>query len=241
MPQSLRPFFSYFGGKYRIAPKYPKPRWATIIEPFAGAAGYSVRYPCHRVSLYEVNPKVFGTWEYLINVSQKEILSLPLVFDDVRDLSVCQEAKWLIGWWINHGNVNPCNKPSAWMREGTRPNSYWGEAIRQRIADQVPTIRHWKVYNKSYEDILQRKATWFVDPPYQRSGKCYPFKDIDYESLADWVKVLQGQVLVCEQEGANWLPFKPFVVARGSPARYRTGKSKEMLWTRGLRKCRKDE
>lgn len=41
----LKPFFTYFGGKYRIAPRYPKPQYNTIIEPFAGSAGYSLRYP----------------------------------------------------------------------------------------------------------------------------------------------------------------------------------------------------
>jgi len=33
--------FSYFGSKARIGNKYPKPIYDTIIEPFAGAAGYS--------------------------------------------------------------------------------------------------------------------------------------------------------------------------------------------------------
>jgi len=41
----LRPFWRYYGGKWRAAPSYPSPRCETIIEPFAGAAGYSLRYP----------------------------------------------------------------------------------------------------------------------------------------------------------------------------------------------------
>jgi hypothetical protein len=35
---SLRPFWRYYGGKWRAAPRYPRPTHDTIIEPFAGAA-----------------------------------------------------------------------------------------------------------------------------------------------------------------------------------------------------------
>jgi len=33
----LKPFWQYYGGKWRAAPHYPKPRHDTIVEPFAGA------------------------------------------------------------------------------------------------------------------------------------------------------------------------------------------------------------
>ena len=39
----LKPFWRYYGGKYRAAPAYPPPRLGTIVEPFAGSAGYSLR------------------------------------------------------------------------------------------------------------------------------------------------------------------------------------------------------
>lgn len=107
----LRPFFPYFGGKFRLAPKYPKPRWSTIIEPFAGSAGYSVRYHTRNVILYDLNAEVYCTWDYLIRVSAAEILRLPLVFDDVRDLNIPQEARWLISWWLGPGDFAPRPKP----------------------------------------------------------------------------------------------------------------------------------
>jgi hypothetical protein len=39
----LEPMFTYLGGKWRLAPKYPPPIHDTIIEPFCGSAGYSLR------------------------------------------------------------------------------------------------------------------------------------------------------------------------------------------------------
>lgn len=43
-PVRLRPFFSYFGGKWRDTPRLPAPKHPTIIEPFAGSAGYALRH-----------------------------------------------------------------------------------------------------------------------------------------------------------------------------------------------------
>lgn len=77
---NLHPFFSFFGSKWRLAPSYPRPEASTIIEPFAGSAGYSLRYPAHRVKLFDIDPVVVGVWKYLIAVSERELLRLP----DVR-------------------------------------------------------------------------------------------------------------------------------------------------------------
>ncbi len=240
MPKPLKPFFSYFGGKYRIAPKYPRPRWKTLIEPFAGSAGYSVRYPNRDVRLYDINPTVFGTWDYLIKASRKEVLALPLVFDDLRDLSICQEAKWLIGWWVNQANAQPCNVPGAWMRESMEDewfnspynHTHWSKGTRSRIACQLYAIRHWKVYNRSYRSIANRRATWFVDPPYQESGKRYPFSGLDYAHLADWTKSRRGQVIACGEPSDTWIPFRPFVITRRRAGYNRCTLSQEVIWTK---------
>ena len=40
----MKPFFRYYGGKWRDCAKYPPPQFDTIVEPFAGSAGYSVRH-----------------------------------------------------------------------------------------------------------------------------------------------------------------------------------------------------
>jgi hypothetical protein len=42
--RTVRPFFSFFGSKWRVAPHYPAPERDLIIEPFAGSAGYSLRH-----------------------------------------------------------------------------------------------------------------------------------------------------------------------------------------------------
>ena len=61
------------GGKWRSAPRYPQPRYQTIIEPFAGSAGYSLRYVDRDVILIDKDEIIAGTWHYLVNVREDEI------------------------------------------------------------------------------------------------------------------------------------------------------------------------
>lgn len=235
MQNTLRPFFCYYGGKWRAAPKYPAPEHNLIVEPFAGAAGYSLRYPDCKVVLVDKDPVIAGLWKYLIKVKYSEIMSLPVeVPGKVSDLDICQEAKWLIGFWVNAGAVAPCNVPSTWMRGGSRPNSYWGEKIRSRIANQLQAIRHWDCREGSYDIAPRVTATWFVDPPYQQAGKHYVHgsSKLEFGPLSAWCRDLWGQTIVCENDGAAWLPFVPFAAIQSNPSKNGKGKSLEAIWTR---------
>ena len=213
MSTLIRPFFGYYGGKWRDTPRlYPPPEYPVIIEPFAGSAGYSVRYYDRLVVLCDLDPVIAGVWDYLIKVTPQEVLAIPDVPLDgcVDDLGLCQEASWLVGFWLNRGVAAPCKTPSAWMRKGIRPGSFWGPKVRRRIASQVGLIRHWRVSNRSYEESSRGLATRFVDPPYQVAGKHYRHgsKGIDYEHLGSWCQGQEGQTIVCEGPGADWLPFR---------------------------------
>ncbi len=232
---SLRPFFGFYGGKWRDALKhYPAPTHDTIVEPFAGSAGYAVRYANHKVILGEIDPVICGVWQYLIRVSVKDILAIPdlEVGQSVNDLNVSQEARWLVGFWLNRGAARPRTGPSAWMRDGIRPGSFWGERVRQTIAGQVEQIRHWKVYNTTYEDLpFSGEATWFIDPPYQKQGQHYHFgaSGIGYSKLGEWCRTRPGQIIVCENEGADWLPFAPLADVKTTR---RNSRSAEVVWIR---------
>lgn len=228
----LRPFFSYYGGKWRDAAKlYPEPAHKTIIEPFAGSAGYSLRYHDRSVILYEIDPVVVQVWKYLIAVKPSEILALPDLGpqQSADDLKVSQEARWLIGFWLNRAVSSPRKSPSAWMRAGIRPGSFWGDRVRNTIASQVGSIRHWKVHNSGYVECPDNKrATWFVDPPYQVAGRHYRFGSdiIDYPALGKWCRDRPGQVIVCENEGADWLPFRSLASVKTT----RANRSSEVYW-----------
>lgn len=210
----LQGFFPYFGNKICIADKYPKPIYPTICEPFAGSAGYSLRYYWKKVILIDKDPSIVNTWKFLLQSSVSDILSLPTMVpgQSIYDLNVSDDARTLIGWWIGGYSGHPYKTFS----KGRGNRVGFGDREKQLIASQVEKIRHWKI---SYGDASTANndcITWFVDPPYINAGKWYTVKYHNhYTELADWVKSRQGQVIVCESRGATWLPFKPLVVYQG--------------------------
>ena len=230
---SLRPFFSFYGGKWRDAPRlYPAPTRTRIVEPFAGSAGYSLRYPDADVTLCDIDPEIAGLWRYLIQVTPAEVRRLPDFgdADTVDDLNICQEARTLIGFWLNRGSSSSRKRPSRWMREGLRPGSFWGERVRQTIASQVDAIKHWRIIEGCYEQCPNLDATWFVDPPYQGAGRHYRYGSdrINFARLGDWCRTRRGQCIACEAQGATWLPFRPLASTKTT----RKGKrSPEAMWT----------
>lgn len=234
--QPLKPFFYYFGSKWRLSAKYPKPKYDTIIEPFAGSAGYSCRYYDRKIILIEKNPIIVSIWDYLINVKTEEILSLPDIEPGqlISDLNICQEAKWLMGYWMGSVERNPANQPQALMIYSTKKRKWrWGKEIKTRLAEQVPKIRHWKVICADYSSAPPLQATWIIDPPYQGLKSCYPFNDIDFKKLAKFCKTRNGQVIVAENVGADWLPFKSVGYDAPSVNNVFTGKKKprkEAIW-----------
>lgn len=223
---TLKPFFSFYGSKYRIASLYPPPSELRLIEPFAGSATYALHYPHCKVHLNDLDPVIYGVWHYLIHVSPQEVRALPLDFEDTSDLAIPQEAKWLIGFWMHRATVRPGkNRSKGWATRDSGP--YWTLANRERVAQQVDTIRHWTVSNCSYAELPSERATWFVDPPYQGpAGRKYVHNKVDYGHLADWCRSRHGQVIVCENNEAHWLPFAPLATLKNN----RSGLSTEVVW-----------
>jgi 16S rRNA G966 N2-methylase RsmD len=169
-----------------------------------------------------------GVWDYLINVKESEILSLPVNTTNTDNCNIPQEAKWLIRFWFNAGKSRPSRNASVWAKSS---DNFWGEKTRYCIARQLRYIRHWKIYNKSYETIPNEKATWFIDPPYKYTAgmdkKYTHSKKIDYNFLSKWCRNRNGQIIVCEEENADWLEFSFFKKAKTISDKIGT----EVVWT----------
>jgi hypothetical protein len=209
----MKPMFSYFGSKYKLAKKYGAPRHDTVIEPFAGSAAYSLYWEPKNVILIDKNPVIISIWNYLIAAAEKDILALPTEFESTDDLDLEWGAKNLIGFWIGKGKATPGKRKSKWGIQYADANDckVWGEPVKRRIASQLGKIRHWQAFEGHYNSYFQNKtAHWFIDPPYIKAGKKYPVRDVDYSNLAEWIKERKGFVQVCENEGADYLPFNTF-------------------------------
>jgi site-specific DNA-adenine methylase len=225
----MKPLFPYYGSKYRDAKRYPKPTGELVIEPFAGSAGYSTYWIPPKVHLYDVDPIIVGVWQYLIHATPGEIRRLPDLevgqsIDDIPRLP--QEARWLIGFWLNRGSAQPKKTKTAFSARTERSQLVWSERARERIAFDVQCIRDWRVTLRSYAAIDPRQhAMWFVDPPYVDKGRYYRYRDVDYAHLGAWCRQLAGRVIACEQTGATWLPFEPLAVIKST-----RGTSAEAVW-----------
>ena len=232
----LRPFWRYYGGKWRAvqADAYPRPLHDTIVEPFAGAAGYALRWGGDRnVVLVEKYPTIAAIWRYLIQVDPAEIRAIPET-DDVDALPewVPQSARWLVGFTMNSCAASPrktLRSGRRKLRAAHRQYEGWTPAMRERVASQVPHIRHWQVIEGDYSAAPDVEATWFIDSPYELAGKHYVHgsRGIDYAALAAWCRSRRGQPIVCEQLGASWLPFRRLGVFQAGPSKQR---SAEAIW-----------
>jgi hypothetical protein len=226
----MRPLFPFYGSKWRDARRYPAPG-DLVIEPFAGSAGYSLWHAPAQVMLYDVDPIVVGVWEYLIAATPAELLALPDLEpgQSTDDLDLPQEARWLIGFWLNRGSAQPKKTQTAYSQRTDRAQLVWSQRARERLAVEVEGIRHWQVKQDSYEQAPQvADATYFVDPPYVVKGRHYRCNDVDHAALGAWVSNLPGRVIACENVGADWLPFQPLASIKST-----RGRSEEAIYLQG--------
>lgn len=216
--------FSYYGTKKKLAPMYPKPEYGKIIEPFAGAAQYSLLHFENDVLLVDKYDVIINVWEYLKKCSQKDILSLPRFKHGDRILKEecdCEDQYELIRFLVQEGTVGG-NK--AYQRA---LNSY--ETKLKTIANSLYKIRHWEFKCTDYNEIPNQKATWFIDPPYMYGGHRYKHsnKKIDFDKLAGYCMSREGQVIVCENTKANWLEFTALKSIKG----INNDRTTEAIWT----------
>lgn len=219
--------WSYHGGKTNIVERYPRPKHSTLIEPFAGSAQYSLKYFDRDVLLVDKYDVIIKIWKWLQQCSENDIYSLPKfkAGDNINNHNYdCEEQRMLVGFLVGFGFTHP--RKTATPRLRNRPNAY--NYNLKKVASQLFKIRHWKFQCSCYSEIPNQKATWFIDPPYQFGGHAYvkSNKHIDFNHLGEWCKERDGQVIVCENMKAGWLPFKPMVQQN-----VLTGKYQEAIWS----------
>lgn len=224
--------FAYFGAKHGLARHYPAPAYPHIIEPFAGAAGYSIFWatPEHKVTLVDSDPLVIEMWHQLQSTEVRQILNeaeAQLLGDQITSPFI-----YSIGCGLYRV------KPGGTAKKSTMMEQAW-PGIRRRIEAAVPMIRTWEIICADYRSVVNRDATWFIDPPYTgtqgTAGQRYGHKShtIDYTYLGQWAANRDGQIIVCEQDPADWLNFSPLKQHR---TRFRVDDEQirtELVWTTG--------
>lgn len=227
--------FYFYGGKRRLARFYPPPQHQVVVEPFAGSASYSVKQlipvkgarPIERAILVEKDPRVCEIWKRLLAMEVDDLLDhpIPKAGERTSDFLYMTSA---------------CSNRIARIEEmtvTTRMPVVLKRMFRQ-IAAVLPHVKdRVEIIEGDYTAAPDIEATWFIDPPYHVTGRpqsrgmgyaegCNSFS-LDYEALATWCRERRGQKIVCEQEGATWLPFEHLRPARNSIG----NKVTELVWT----------
>ena len=208
--------FSYYGTKKKIAKHYPKPHYDTIIEPFCGAAMYSLHDDNWQknVILYDKYDKVYIAWKWLINSTIDDIKNLPDLTEKLNldQINISNEERILLGFYANPASAVP-------KKTVTQRGAKSWERHKNHLIDNLHKIKHWKIYNEDYKNIENKKATWFIDPPYQVGGQYYHSSSnnskIDYNELKKWCLSREGEIIICENSNSNWMEFKPLIELKG--------------------------
>lgn len=234
----MRPFFSYYGAKYTGAKYLGPPRHELVIEPFAGSACYATRWNAPRAKLYDASVDICDLWDFLIHCSEQDIRSIPDSFDSIEQVhSLSRGASLLCRFWIAKGRAEPSGALSPWYFKyrGASDCRVWGASVKARVIAQKPMISEWTVDCVSWDRVPVEKAHWHIDPPYNNGpGSRYPHSKIDFDALGSWCRNLPGYVDVCENEGADWLPFSPLCEIVSSRGRRDGHRSKEAVWRSGV-------
>jgi hypothetical protein len=195
---------SYYGSKSKLVNLYNEPIHDKIIEPFAGSARYSLKYWDRDIILIDKYEPIINMWHWLQKATEKDLDGLPRLKqgENLDDFNLSNGEFLFMSFIVNEGNTGL--RKTATKRAAPKIN-YKIETTK----DILNKIKHWDIRLGDYTDIENEKATWFIDPPYVKGGQYYPkgSKYINYKELANWCKSRQGQVIVCENDNANWLPF----------------------------------
>lgn len=207
--------FYYYGAKNTLARYYQSPMYDTIIEPFAGSAAYSCYHLMKdgdlKCILYDKDDDVAHTWDFLLNCSENDIINY-------KTPNIGEYAyEFLIKTCTVSNATSKCIK----MKYTERLDRVF--QIQKRRLLKFRNIRHRiKFIHDDYNSCDNLHATWFIDPPYQiinkesssifQNGNGYSktcnSDNINFVALAEFCLERNGQTIVCEKEGADWLPFQ---------------------------------
>lgn len=224
--------FDYYGSKNTLAKRYPAPKHGLIVEPFAGSAAYSMYWlsmnPNIKAVLVEKSKRVYDAWMWLKTATEKDL-------DDL--LAQCKLGEKSTNFFIMATQASNAFFGCKYMTVNKRMIKRFPGSVR-RMKSLLPVMSRVEIVNGDYSKIPNVEATWFIDPPYQpvdgsirgmgydKTCSCTA-ECIDYPALGEWCKSRNGQVIVCEQEGADWLPFQKLHETTNSQDK----KYHEMIWT----------
>jgi len=217
--------FYYYGRKKQIAKHYPAPNYDCIIEPFAGSAAYSFHGDNWRkqIILIEKDKRVAAIWEWLIHEATADLIK------NMPDLKPGEKSSEFLH--IIHAATKMAFKYKTIKVTPVLARNW--EISKRVMAENIGRIKHWEIICGDYTVAPNIEATWFIDPPYMLEpgmGYEYSSAKIDYACLAEWCMERRGDVICCEGEHGEYLPFVTLLELKGVAGK----SSKEKIFYKSL-------
>lgn len=241
---------SYYGGKSKIAHLYPKPLHNYIIEPFAGSGAYSWLHRRdadgnqRKVWLNDLDDKTYSIWKFLTSPHALDTVEQFVPDTVVPGIKVSElipaEFPGLVE--ICRAEANQGTQGAKGVHDQITKMGAKCWKVKRKLREVIPEVSGWQVTQYPYEALvsplvwkdltLDSLATWFIDPPYNNvAGNRYRQGGLDYAKLAAYCHNRKGQVIVCENYGADWLPFIKLDHPRVSiRSRYQKADASEAIW-----------
>lgn len=191
---------------------------------------WMLKNPQLKAYLIEKDIKVYNTWKYLLSCSIDDIINYPTPKIN------SQTDDFLIMTCSVSNATSKCNSMKYTERLEKVFNIQKNKLIKlHHLKDRIEII------NDDYENIKNQECTWFIDPPYQLNNsvnkntifangngysKLCNSDGMDYSALAEFCKSRLGQVIVCEKNLADWLPFQQLKNGKTSLGKL----YKEVVW-----------
>ena len=216
--------FYQYGAKNLLAKYYQVPNYRVIVEPFAGSAAYSCfhlkRNREMRAVIIDKNDNIAAAWDFIKHCSA----------NDVREYPVPEIGSYTTDFLFKTCTSSNSATQNAKMKVTKRMLEVF-EYQRRRILDLLWIRNRISFIHDDYRAFPNIEATWFIDAPYQKPTdrllkNASSRRNAEYAELSEYAKSRKGQVIVCEKDGANWLPFERFKTNKNSLDR----KYAEVVW-----------
>lgn len=220
----LRSPFRYPGGKTWLIPtvrdwlRQEKSK-KELIEPFVGGGIVSLTAAfenlADHITMVELDEEVAAVWEIILNGKNgwlaDKILSFELTHENInkelgnpdkeaKDLAFCTILKNR----VFHGGI--IAKGSGMLKNGENGKGIASRWYAKTLADRIRAINYIKhkilflqtdAFKIIEENIENRDAYFFIDPPYTVAGKrLYTYFNIDHEKLFFLTSKIRGKFML---------------------------------------------
>lgn len=175
--------FSYYGGKSKIAHLYPAPSHPLVIEPFCGAAAYSLRWGwCRQIHINDLNTDTYDVWQWIASpealadiekyVPDMADIHIGMRVSEFADPNMARGLRLILQASCNGGTFGQSGQWDQITKIGIKVYSL----LKDKLRWLCPYVRSrgWTITNLDYRQLPNVEATWFIDPPYNnKAGSFY--------------------------------------------------------------------